>query len=168
MGEHTLLLKARPQNCTYAELRLTAIPSHKGHWESSLNFRWPHAQLISHSPWKERRLKMGNSSSLSPVSLQLKQTFSCLSISVVEIWGMTSRNGLILCVLLFYQKCAMPSYPFCLDWASLPLPGFALSDMLGLDGNLIQMDAAINVPMVVTPYAAGSGVHFWSMRSGRP
>lgn len=57
-------------------------------------------------------------------------------------------------------KCAMPSYPSCLDWASLPLPGFALSDVMGLDGNFIQMDVAINVPMVVTPYAAGSGVHF--------
>lgn len=54
----------------------------------------------------------------------------------------------------------MPSYPFCLDWASIPLPGFALSDVLGLDGNFIQMDVARNVPTVVTLYAAGSGIPF--------
>lgn len=69
---------------------------------------------------------------------------------------MTSRNGLTLCVLLFYQsvQCQVTHS------ASLPLPGFALSDVLGLDGNFIQMDVARNVPTVVTPYAAGSGVPF--------
>lgn len=60
-GNIPFLLKARPQTCTYAELSLMAIPSHKGHWESSLNFGWPHAQLISRSPWKERKLKKGES-----------------------------------------------------------------------------------------------------------
>ena len=60
-GNIPFLLKARPQNCTCAELSLTAIRSHKGHWESSLNFGWPYAHHISHSPWKERRLKNGES-----------------------------------------------------------------------------------------------------------
>ena len=65
-GEYTLPVKGKTQKLhispqPYPELSLTATLRRKGHWESSLNFGWPYAQLQSQSSWKERRPDTGES-----------------------------------------------------------------------------------------------------------
>lgn len=159
MGEYTLPIKDKtqkshisPQPCP--ELSLTATLSRKGHWESSLNFGWPYAQLKSQSSWKEEDQILGKAGSLCPegtfwrllsvISLSSKvrcKMWSYLSFSVVEIWDHDKQKWThSVCALVLPKVCDAVTL-FCrMGWTSLPPQGFALSDAPGLDGNVIQME----------------------------